>query len=298
MTRILSTTRGSNVEKFAATDWGLFLGVALIWGASFLFIDVGLDAFHPGLITWLRILLGATALALFPRARRPIDPEDRPRLIALSITWVAAPFTLFPIAQQWINSAVAGMLNGAVPVFAAAIAALMLRRAPRGSQALGLVVGLVGVVVIGAPSAGDGSSEALGVGLVLAATLFYGLSVNIAVPLQQKYGSRVAMMWTLAAATVWTAPYGIFGITRSSWSWQSFVAVAVLGVIGTGVAFVFMGALAGRVGSTRSSFITYLIPVVALVLGVVFRDDTVALVAIAGSGLVIIGALLASRREA
>jgi drug/metabolite transporter (DMT)-like permease len=84
---------------------------------------------------------------------------------------------------------------------------------------------------------------------------------------------------------------------RSGWGLDSFVAVTTAGVLGTGLAFVIMGSLVGRVGSTRASFITYVIPVVALVLGVVFRDDRVTAVALIGAGLVIVGALLASRRE-
>ena len=298
MTRILTTSRGSNIEKFSSQDWALFAGVSLIWGASFLFIDVGLDAFHPGVVTLLRVGFGAGMLALVPRARRVIDRDDWPRLVVLSVIWVGAPFTLFPIAQQWINSAVAGMLNGAMPLFASVVSALMLRRLPRGAQALGLVVGLVGVVAISAPSAGDGDSQAIGVGLVLLATVMYGLSINIAVPMQQKYGSLPMMMWMLTLATVWTTPYGLLGLADSSWSAASFAAVFVLGVLGTGFAFVIMGSLAGSVGPTRASFITYVIPAVALVLGVVFRNDTVSFVAIAGSVLVIAGALLASRREA
>jgi drug/metabolite transporter (DMT)-like permease len=298
MTRVLTTNRGSNVERFALVDWGLLLGVSVIWGSSFLFIAVGLDAFHPGFVTWLRIGSGATVLALFPRARHRIDREDWPRLVVLSVAWVAVPFTLFPIAQQWINSAVAGMLNGAVPLSAAVVSSIMLQRPPRGGQALGLVVGLVGVIAISAPSAGDGESQAVGVALVIAATMMYGFAVNIAVPLQQKYGSLVAMSWMLILATVWTAPYGLVGGAASSWAWPSFLAVIALGVAGTGLAFVLMGSLAGRVGATRSTFITYLIPVVALILGVALRGDEVAVIAIAGSALVIVGAVLASLREA
>jgi drug/metabolite transporter (DMT)-like permease len=75
------------------------------------------------------------------------------------------------------------------------------------------------------------------------------------------------------------------------------VAVATAGVLGTGLAFVIMGSLVGRVGSTRASFITYVIPVVALVLGMVFRGDVVTAVSIVGVFLVIVGALLASLRE-
>jgi len=278
-------------------DWGLFVSVSVIWGSSFLLMDIGLESLEPGLITWMRVGLGAAVLALVPRARRPIDPEDRPRLLVLSVLWVGLPFTLFPIAQQYINSAVAGMLNGAMPIFAALFASLMLGRLPRGAQAAGLAIGFGGVVLMSVSSGAEGSTQALGVGLVLLATVCYGLAVNIATPLTQRHGSLPVTARMLALATIWTAPYGVVGLVGSRFAWDSVLAVAAAGVIGTGVAFVIMGTLVGRVGSTRGSFITYLLPVVALVLGIVFRSDTVAVLAVAGVGLAILGALLASRRE-
>ena len=99
----------------------------------------------------------------------------------------------------------------------------------------------------------------------------------------------------LALATVWTLPYGLWDVGDAEWELGPLVAVLVLGVFGTGIAFAIMGSLVGRVGSTRASFITYLIPVVSLALGVTFRNDSVAPLAIAGIALVIGGALLASR---
>jgi drug/metabolite transporter (DMT)-like permease len=295
--RILSTSAGTNQQSFAARDWALFWSISLIWGASFVLMDIGLDAFRPGLITWLRVGLGAAALWLFPKARGSIRGADWPRLIALSIIWVAIPFTLFPIAQQWINSALAGMLNGAMPIFAAAIASVLLRRLPRGAQMAGVVVGFLGVVAIASPSLSEGSSEALGVVLVVLATVCYGVAVTIATPIQQRYGSLPVMGRMLGLAAIWTAPLGVWDALHSEWRWDSFFAVAVAGVVGTGLAFVIMGTLVGRVGSTRASFITYVIPVVALALGVVFRGDVVTVISIVGVGLVIAGALLASRRE-
>ena len=296
--RILSTSFGTNRGAFSTSDWALFWSIGLIWGSSFLFIDIGLEAFEPGLITWLRVAMGAAVLVLFPMARVPIERHDRPRLVALSLLWVAIPFTLFPIAQQWINSAVAGMLNGGMPIFAAATATLMLRARPRGSLLAGLVIGFAGVVAISLPSIGEGETQAIGVALVLIAVLCYGIAVNIAAPIQQQYGSLPVMARMLGLATVWTAPYGLVGFADSSWGLASFLAVAAAGVLGTGLAFVIMGTLVGRVGSMRASFTTYVIPVVALILGVVFRNDVVTLLAIVGAGLVIVGALLASRREA
>ena len=295
--KILSTSEGTNQSVFSAFDWLLFGSVSLIWGSSFLLMAIGLDAFEPGFITWLRVGSGAAVLLAMPAARVKIDQMDRARVWALSIIWVAVPFTLFPVAQQWINSAVAGMLNGAVPMFAALVATLLLRRRPRGTLLIGLIVGFAGVVAISLPSIGEGETQALGVALVVLATVGYGIAVTIATPLQQKYGALPVMARMLALATIWTTPYGAIGLAGSSFAWASLLAVLATGVLGTALALVIMGTLVARVGSTRASFITYLIPVVALILGVVFRSDQVAWIAIAGVALVITGALLASRRE-
>lgn len=295
---VLSTSEGLNRAAFTPLDWALFLSVSLIWGSSFLLMDIGLDAFPPGVITWLRVALGAAVLSLSPRARAKIESADRPRLVVLSLAWVAIPFTLFPLAQEHINSAVTGMLNGAMPLFAGTLAALMLRRLPRGPHLVGLLVGFAGVVAISLPTIGEGSSEAVGVALVLVATLCYGFAVNIAAPIQQRYGSVPLMAKMLGLAALWTAPFAAFEAGASRFAWGPFLAISAAGVIGTGIAFVIMATLVGRVGSTRASFITYLIPVVALALGVVFRDDEVTFLALVGVALVIIGAFLASRRDA
>ncbi len=153
------------------------------------------------------------------------------------------------------------------------------------------------MIAISSPSVGEGSSGALGVALVVLATACYGLAINIAAPMQQRYGSLPMMARMLALATVWTLAPGIWAAAGSRFAWVPLVAVAIAGVLGTGIAFVIMGTLVGRVGSTRASFITYVIPVVALVLGVAFRGDEVAPVAITGITMVIAGAILASRRD-
>jgi len=282
---------------FTSSDWAFFSAISLIWGASFLFIAIGLESLEPGVITSLRVSLGALTLALLPGARMRLAAEDRFRMTALSVIWVGIPFTLFPLAEQHINSAVAGLLNGAVPMFTAGFGVLFFGRRTSGPQLLGLGVGLVGVALISLPSLSEGSSQALGVGLVVLATLCYGLATNLAAPLQVRYGSRPVMARMLALATVWTLPFGLASLPGSRVEVPPLVAVLVLGIVGTGVAYLLMGTLVSRVGPTRASFITYLIPGVSLVLGVVFRDDHVAALAVGGVGLVIVGAMLASREE-
>lgn len=297
-TRFLTTSHGTNRDAFSALDWTLFLSLSLIWGGSFLFMAIGLDAFHPGLVTWLRVGFGASFMAMLPQARRTtLPPEDRPRVVALGALWIALPLTLFPIAQQWIDSAVAGMLNGAMPIFTAVVATILLKTLPGKLQVIGLIVGFGGIVSIALPSAGEGTTAAIGVVLVLAATVCYAFAVNMVAPLQQAHGALAVIARVQWVAAVLVTPYGIYGLTQSSFAWPSLLATMAVGFLGTGLAFVMMANLAGSVGPTRSAFITYLIPVVALVLGVVFRDEVISPIAVAGVALVIAGALLASRRE-
>ena len=216
----------------------------------------------------------------------------------MSILWVAIPFTLFPLAELWISSGLTGLINGSLPIFATAIGALMLRRAPGRSQTIGLAVGFIGIVAIAAPSLSRGSSEALGVVLLLIAVICYGFAVNIAAPLTQRYGALPVMARMLALGTIWTAPFGAVGLAGSSFAKGSALAMLALGPICTGLAFVIMGRLVARVGSSRASFSIYLVPAVAVVLGAVFLDEQVQAISLVGIGLVIVGALLASRRDA
>jgi drug/metabolite transporter (DMT)-like permease len=295
--RVLATAHGTHRGAFAGIDWLLFASVGTIWGASFLLIAVGLESFRPGLITWLRIFFGAIALLSFRKARVRIEREDVPRLLLLSLTWVVIPFILFPLAQGSVNSAIAGMLNGAAPIFTAVIATLLLRRAPGSRQLVGIPLGFLGVAAIAWSAATGGPSQIVGVVLIVVATICYGIAFNVATPLQQRYGSLPVMAGILAIGSIATAPLGIASLAGSRFAWDGLAAVAALGLVGTGFAFVLMGRLVGRVGATRASIVGYLIPVVALGLGVLFRHDEVGPFGLIGVALVIAGAYLTSRRE-
>jgi drug/metabolite transporter (DMT)-like permease len=294
--RLPVTAEGRSAAAFAPFDWMLVTIATAVWGASFLLIAEGLESLEPGVVAFGRLAFAFVVLSLLPRARRTrIDPVDRPRLVILAFVWLAVPMMLFPIAEQWLSSAVAGMLNGAVPLVAAVIASLLLRRAPGRVQIAGLIVGFLGVVAISLPSMQAGSRTALGAGLVLLAVLSYGFAGSLVVPLQQRYGALPVIWRAQLAGLVFTAPFALIGAPGSSLAWRSVAAVVVLGALGTGLAFVAAGTLYGRVGATRGSVIGYLIPVVALVLGVAFREEHVAALAVGGLVLVLGGAWLTSR---
>ena len=154
----------------------------------------------------------------------------------------------------------------------------------------------MGVILISLAQGSEGENAWKGIVMVLAATVCYGISINIAIPLQQKYGSVPVMARMLLWATLWVTPFGLTSLSSSTFSWPALGSTLLIGVIGTGVAFLVMATLVGKVGA-RGSFITYVIPLVALVLGVVFRNDSVTLLAVVGSILIIAGAVLASRKE-
>ena len=282
---------------FAPRDWALLASVAAMWGSSFLFIEVALEAFEPALIGFLRIVLGALTLVWLPSARRPIDRSDWKTVVLVGTLWMAIPFLLFPIAQQWIASSLAGMINGGVPLFAALVAAIASRRAPGTAQVIGLVIGFAGVVAVSWPAAQDARSSATGVVLVLLATACYGVALNLVVPLQRAYGPLSVLLRVQVVGMTLTALPALVTATDSTFAWSSLLAIVPLGALGTGLAFVAMTVLVGRVGASRGSIAIYFIPVVAIALGVVFRDESIALVSIIGTALVIVGAYLTSRAE-
>jgi drug/metabolite transporter (DMT)-like permease len=298
--RITSTPEGitSDREAFSPRDWALFSAVGVIWGSSFLLIKIGLDALHPGVITWGRVALGALALLLLRRRPGAVDPADRGRIVVLSLVWVGIPFTLYPLAEQHINSAVTGLLTGATPFFTGLFGGLWFGRVTRGPQRLGIGVGFAGVALISVASGAVGGTAPLGVIMVLAATACYGVATNMAGPLQHRYGSVRLMVLMLGLGARWTTPFGLIGAADSEWSLGPIIATVVLGVLGTGLAFVLMATLVGRVGGPRASFITYLIPLVALVMGAAFLGETVTPVALVGAAMVLTASVLASRSEA
>ena len=294
---LIETAHGTRREAFGPQEWGLLAAIAAMWGSSFLFIEIGLEHFGPGVVAFGRVAVGALTLSLLRQSHRPVERGDLPRVALLGAVWMAAPLLLFPIGQQWIDSSLAGMLNGAVPIFAAATAAILLRRLPASRQLIGIAVGFLGVVGVLWPATRDADATALGASLVLLAVLCYGVAVNIAVPLQQRYGALPVLLRAQLVALVLLAPAALVSLPDSNFAWSSTLAVVALGFFGTGWAFVAMTTLVGRVGATRGSVAIYFLPVVAIALGVIFRDETIAAISLVGTGLVLAGAYVTSRRE-
>src|SRR4029453_17627830 len=152
---LIETAQGTRREAFGPREGGLPAAIAAGWGSSFLFIEIGLEHFGPGVVAFGRVAVGAVTLSLLRGSHRPIERDDLPRVALLGAVWMAAPLLLFPIGQQWSAPSLAGLLNGAVPIFAAVTAATLLRRVPASRQLIGIAVGFLGVVGVLWPATRD-----------------------------------------------------------------------------------------------------------------------------------------------
>jgi len=280
------------------SGWLLLVIPGLIWGASFLFIAEGLGAIGPSGVAFVRICFGFATLALFPSARQPVPRTAWKAVAWLGVLWFAFPLSMFPFAEQRVSSALTGMLNGANPLFATLVAAYIVRRWPSRGVAIGLAVGLAGTIVMAIPAMSEGESSAVGVALILAALLSYGVALSIARSLQQQHGAIPVIWRAQAVGVVLTAPLGIPDLLAAHWSTGPLLSLLALGVFGTAVANVLMASAAGRFGAARASSTLFLIPVVALVLGVVVRHEQVALLSVAGGLVCLVGAWLMKRDSA
>lgn len=277
---------------------GLYLLIpGTIWGASFLFIAEGLRATGPGGVTLARLLIGFLTLSLFPAVRKPIARRDWIGVAGVGVLWMALPLTLLPLAEQRVSSALTGMLNGAVPLFTAVVAALLARRLPSGRITAGLAVGLGGAVLMALPGINEGHSSAVGIALIIAAVTSYGFALNVARPLQMKYGALPVIWRAQIVALCLTTPLGLRDLLAAHWSPGPVLSLLALGALGTGAAFILATTLAGRVGATRASAMGFLIPPVALALGVLVRGESVAPLAILGAAICVAGAELMRRAQ-
>src|SRR5215207_9393040 len=278
-------------------DLILLIVPGVIWGASFLFIAEGLEAMGPNGVTFTRILVGFLVLALFRGSRRPVSRDDWLGTALVGVLWMAFPLSMFPFAEQRVSSALTGMLNGAVPLFTAIVAAGIARRWPSRGIALGLAVGLAGGILMALPTIGQGRSTTLGVLLILAALVSYGFALNVARPVQQRNGALPVIWRAQAIALVLTAPLGLPEMLRADWSPGPLFSLLALGALGTGVAYVLTVLAAGRIGATKASATAFLIPPVALLLGVLVRGEHVAGLAVLGGVVCLAGAWLMRRAQ-
>lgn len=272
--------------------------VSAIWGGSYLLIKVALHDLSAEAIVFARVASGALVLvpiAWRAGALRELRPY-LPRLAVVALLQITAPVWLIALGEQWISSALAGLLNGTVPIFVA-LFALLVDRSERATRArvAGIVLGLAGVALV------VGLDVRLGLFTLVGAVCLTGASVGYALgPLYAKrhlgglppIGIVASLM---AFATLYTLPGLVYAPPRQVPSLGTIAAVAALGVVGTGLGFLLYYRVMQRIGPGRASVIGYLVTGFAVVYGVALLGDRVGVAGFAGLGLIVAGSVVASR---
>ncbi len=299
MDAVSKTVLGQDTEHhFGPVEWGMTSAVALTWGSSFLFIAIALDHVATGVVPIARLTFGALALACFPAARKKIDRADIPRVALLGLIAMTFPFYLYPLAEQSVSSSITGMINGSIPVTTVMAAAILTRTMPSRRRSLAVLIGFVGITLISFGSVGDGKGASIhGVFFLLAATCCYAFTSILSREMQVKYGTLTVLLWQELFALLFALPLGIPAFFQSTFAWSSLFALMALGALGTGFAYVMYGKLMVRAGAVRGVIGVFFTPIVATILGLVFRDESVSLLSVAGMCIVIVGAYFTSRPD-
>ena len=273
-------------------------GVALTWGASFLFIAIAIDHVDTGVVPVARLAFGALALSCFPAARRRMPREDLWRVALLGFVAMTVPFYLYPLAEKTVSSSVTGMINGSIPVTTVLAAAVLTRTVPSRKRVGAVLIGFVGIALISFGSVGDGKGASVhGVLFLLFATCCYAFTSILSREMQLKHGTLAVLLWQELFALLFSLPLGLPAFADSEFAWSALLALLVLGSLGTGLAYVLYGMLMVRAGAVRGVIGVFFTPIVATFLGVIFRDEKVTVLAVVGMLVVICGAWLTSRPD-
>ncbi len=277
--------------------------LALTWGSSFLWIALALPMLAPSWLTTARLVLGAATLLLICWGRGYRLPRGRGTWGQLTIAGVlanVAPYFLFAVGETQTSSAYAGLMNGTTPLWTAVTLALATKALPRSVQVAGLALGFAGVVVIFEPWQQSDPGEVGGVLACLAAAALYGVSYvylsRYVTPLQFHPVALAAGQLT-TAAVVSTVLLPIDGAAINPPTATAVVAVLVLGIAGTGLAYVLNYSLLTDEGPTATSLVAYLIPIVAAVLGVLVLGDELPPLTALGAALVLAGVAIVRRKQ-
>jgi drug/metabolite transporter (DMT)-like permease len=285
-------------------DWLIFILLGFFWGSSYLFIKIGVDhGLQPFTLITFRLLIGFVLLATvvaFARQPLPREPRMYGHLAVMGVINIAIPFSLITFAEQTVDSSLAAVINGAVPLLVIVIAALFLKgESITVNRLAGLAVGFIGVaIIVGLDITDLGSSSAVGELALLGSTLSYaigavyarahihGLRPMIPALFQVFFG----LLTTGALAFAFERPLAV------AWVSESIVAVVWLGLLGSGLAYLAFFRTLQRWGATRTSLVAYLLPVYGIALGALVRHEPISVTTLIGTGLIIAGIALVNAR--
>ena len=280
-----------------------YIALGVVWGCSFIFIKLGLEFLTPFGVAFVRCALGAITLLIVVKIKKIKLPSDKStwrKLWILAMLLNVIPGILFAYAEVYVTSVLAGIINATTPL-ATLIVMLIAFREERlkVEQIIGIIIGAIGVMVVLGIWQGVGENQLTGVIALLIAVTCYGISfpytVRNIIPLGLKPEAAATTQLVMAAITL--LPFYLFdGISQDNYRTSSLLAMLALGILGSGVAYIWNFSIIAAAGSSIASSVTYLTPVVAIIVGWVFLGEALSWFEPVGALLVIIGAATSQGR--
>jgi drug/metabolite transporter (DMT)-like permease len=282
---------------------GIYLALGVVWGCSFIFIKLGLEFLTPFGVAFGRCALGALTLLAWAKYKGIALPKSKAMLFHL---WVVSlllnviPGILFALAQTEVTSILAGIINAVTPLMTLLAIMLVTRdEKPKIYQVVGILIGFIGVLTVLGAWKGLGDNPLWAILILLAAVTCYGFSFpysrRFILPHKLQPESIAAGQVTLGALTL--IPFFIYnGIDRYEFQTAPVLAMLALGVFGSGFAYIWNFKVMALAGSAIASSVTYLTPVVAVIVGVIFLQESIYWYEPVGALIVLLGAAIGQNR--
>jgi drug/metabolite transporter (DMT)-like permease len=274
----------------------LLLAIAMLWGASYMFIKIGVRDFAPTTLMLIRVVLAASALFAYlasqhgARATLAAMRAAGRGAYALGVVNAAAPFTLIAWGERHIDSGIAAIANSAVPIFVVLFAFLFVPgERVSGSRLFGVLLGLVGVGLVVGVDPHGGWLAVLGALACVLAAACYGAATLWGQRLVVGVSGPVLALTATVGASIALLPFGLAQAPAEAPGWKPAASVLVLALGGTALAQILFYRLLREFGSSRASLVVYLLPPVAVVYGVVFLGESLRALALGGLALILLG---------
>lgn len=283
-------------------DWLIFFGLGFMWGSSYLFIKLAVDDFGTFTLVALRLTVGALLLWSVVRiAHQPLPRERRVygHLLVMAIINITIPFLLITWAEQSVESSLAAILTSPVPLFAIVLSSLFLADEPMRVNGLaGLVVGFVGVVIVTSRGLTAAGSSLTGEVALLGAAFSYACGAVYSRRNVRGLAPMIPATFQVTFAAILTGTLAV--LFEHPWTGrpdgQAIFSILWLGILGSGLAYLFVFRLFAHWGATRTTLVAYLLPPVGIVLGFLVLQEPVDARLILGTGLIIAGVGLVNSR--
>lgn len=289
-------------SAFRARDALLLVLLALVWGHSFVFIKLIVGVLAPLWIVVSRMLLGGALLLVLALVRGDAFPRDRPTLVRLAMLGIlgsALPWAGQAWAQRFLDSGLVAVLNACTPLATLGLAVISKQEQLERHRVVGIGIAIVGTLTVIGGELGSGRS-ALALVMSVSATVGYAYA---AVFTRKHVSGRIANMPAAALQLLFAGAFMVplaslaHGAPPTRLPLLAILALLALGLLGTGLAFLIYFTLLGRVGATNTSMVTYLVPMVALAAGAVYRGERFGPSVVVGACALVFGVWLAQQRR-